>query len=437
MRIGPVYILLILLFGSCTTKYSSPYSAKDVANDVGKMYSAEIEIVKIKKDPFFKGNKRNRYLLKDKKRGFLFEAGSYVAMDQHIPLHEKNRWDSYSLGLMRHYHDDVLQLADKHKIKLVPPPLLKKSEYFPEIYSWARDEDSVFIHSNEELSRVADLYIELAHLYNFTYEGRLPTGFPELVLNYALSQSPDSIIKICYLPYLFSKENPDYPGFNRRIKTIYTNYIPEKYVVYDNLYESWNKAIEKGLISQEKARYKQSESKVFGLIDYDEKMKGYNTVTDVSGKPVIVFFQPTGPELLPENILISELVITNSLYNNYIQKAFPILDKELEETLRNNGRIGCLVGEVNLMKENLTEQLPLYSIIVRRDGSMVMCYKISFVSDFRLLLIATNLDGKYMGGGVLCSESLALFHDLLMRDLDISGLESVYSIYNKSNNRTY
>ena len=419
--------LLIFLFSSCTTKYSNPYSARNVANDLEERYSTEIEIVATKKAGFFEGNKHNRYLMKDKNRGFLFEAGSYVAMDKHIPLHERNRWDKYPLGLMRHYHDDALKLADKHKIKLVPPQLTQlEADFFSDTHLYATATDSVFIHSNEELGRVADLYIELAHLYNLTYEGSLPYNFPELTLSYALPQNQDSTVRICRLPYLSGKIETSPPRFNRRIKNIYINYIPEKHIVYNKLYDSWNDAVSKGLISQEKAQYKQYESRVFGLIDYDEESKGYSAVTYVSGEPVIAFFQLADPNRLSKNILTAESLIADKLYNNHIQKAFPTLDKELEQKLSSNGE--PYFGQVHLKKESLTEQFPLYSIIVRSDGSAITCYKIPFTNDVRLILISTNIDGEYMGGGVICSVSLSLFSDPLI-SLTSEDFNSIYSIY--------
>ena len=410
----------MFIFSSCTTKYSSPYSARNVADDLSEKYSTEIEVVETRKAGFFEGNKSNKYVLKDKKRGFLFEAGSYVKMDRHIPLYAKNRWDDYCLGLMRHYHDDVLQLADKYKIRLVPP-LLKKSEY-----SYVRDDDSVFIHSSEELYKVADLYIELSHLYNFTYEGSLPAGFPELIVNYALPEKPDSVVDICRLSYLESKSESNPPAFNRRITTKYINYIPEKHVVYNNLYKSWNVAVEKGLIFEEKAQYKQYESQVFGLIAYNEEIEGYSTATDVSGMPVSIYYQLTDTEQLPKNISISEVAIANSLYNNYLHNAFSIIDEEFEEMLRSNGE--GFAGQLNLTRDNLTEQLPLSSVIIRSDGAMIVCYKISFVSDLRLLIIVTDIDGKHKGAGILSTPSFALFKDF-EGDFKTEDFKSVYIVF--------
>jgi len=425
IKISLAYLLLIFLSCSCTTKYSSPYSAQNIAHDLSKKYSTEIEVVAAKKAGFFEGNKSNEYLLRDKKRGFLFEAGSYVKMDRHIPLHKRNRWDCYTLGLMRHYHDDVLQLADKYEIRLSPPPLLTKSKSFPEIYSWARDDDSVFIHSGEELRKVADLYLELAYLYNFTCKVRPPSGFPEFVLNYAQPQNPDSIVRICRLPYLFSKDSLVFSSSKRKgPKYINTNYVPKRLVIYNELYESWNKAVDEGLISEEKVRYKQYDSPVFGLIDYDEEKKGHITVTNVSGTPVSIFFQHTDPERFPQNISALETVITNNLYKNYLQAARPVLEENLEENLKSNGE--GFDGQVHLAEGNLTEQFPLYSVIVRNDGSMIVCYKISFVADFRLLLMMIDIDGKCKGCAV-SSVGLSLFNNLSINDFSEEDFNSFRS----------
>jgi hypothetical protein len=251
----------ILLFNNCTTKYSNPYSAGNVAKNLSRQYSVEIEIIEVKKKKFFDGRKFNEYLLKDKSRDFLFEAGSYIKMDRHIILYDKERWDHYSRDLMRHYHDDVMRIADKYAILLIPP-----LQELPEVYSKAdspvRPFDSVFIHSPEQLDIVIDLYIELAHFYNFSYirYHKNETRNPKLILSYLPGNEADrnKSTKICHLPYLeYRVDKDDTAPYSYGEKEKYVNYIPEKDEVRKKLYQSWNDAVNRERIVQKRVEYKE------------------------------------------------------------------------------------------------------------------------------------------------------------------------------------
>jgi hypothetical protein len=208
------------------------------------------------------GMKYNEYVLMDKKRGFLFEAGSYVAMDSHIILYHKKRWDQYSRDLMRYYHDDVMRIAARYGIRLIPPlrempdvPVKSRSPVWPL--------DSVFIASPGQLDTVVDLYAELANLYSFTYVRyhKNETKNPKLVLCYLPENEPDRSknVKICHLPYLnFRLENGVEPPDTDRENDAALenmkceNYIPAKHEVREALCLSWNKAVDRGRITQEK-----------------------------------------------------------------------------------------------------------------------------------------------------------------------------------------
>jgi hypothetical protein len=248
--------MVILLFNSCTTKYSDPYSAKNVAKNLSRQYSTEIEIVEVKKKRDSDGKKYNEYLLKDKIRGFLFEAGSYIKMDRHIILYYKERWDYYSRDLMRYYHDDVMQIADKYGILLIPP-LQELPEVSAKAYSPVYAFDSVFIHSPGQLDAVVDLYVELAHFYNFSYVRyhKNETKNPRFILSYLPENEPDrsGCVKICYLRYLdYRIDRDDAEPYSYREKEKYINYIPGKDEVRKKLYQSWNDAVDRGKIVREK-----------------------------------------------------------------------------------------------------------------------------------------------------------------------------------------
>jgi hypothetical protein len=251
--------MVILLFNNCTTKYSDPYSAKNVAKHLSKQYSTEIEIMEVKKKRDSEGKKYNEYLLKDKRRGFLFEAGSYIQMDRHIILYYKKRWDHYSRDLMRHYHDDVMRIADKYGVLLIPP-LQELPEVHAKAYSPALPFDSVFIHSPEQLDTVVNLYVELAHFYNFSYVRyhKNETRNPKLILSYLPENESDrrGRVRICHLLYLEYRINrDDAEPYSYREEEQYINYIPEKDEVRKKLYQSWNDAVDKGKIAQKKVEY--------------------------------------------------------------------------------------------------------------------------------------------------------------------------------------
>jgi hypothetical protein len=257
-------LIIILLFNNCTTKYSDPYSAGNVAKNLSKQYSTEIEIVEVKKKKDSNGKKYNEYLLKDKKRGFLFEAGSHIKMDRHIILYYKERWDHYSRDLMRYYHDDVMRIADKYGILLIPP-LQELPEARAKAYSPVQAFDSVFIHSPGQLDTVVDLYVELAHFYNFSYVRyhKNETKNPRFILSYLPENESDrsGCVKICYLLYLeYRIDRDDTEPYSYRKKERYINYIPRKDVVRKKIYQSWNDAIDKGKISHKKVEWESVEA---------------------------------------------------------------------------------------------------------------------------------------------------------------------------------
>jgi hypothetical protein len=248
--------MVILLFDNCTTKYSDPYSVRNVAKNLSKQYSTEIGIVEVKKKRDSSGKKYNEYLLKDKKRDFLFEAGSHIKMDRHIILYYKERWDHYSRDLMRYYYDDVMRIVDKYGILLIPP-LQKLPEVRAKAYSPVLAFDSVFIHSPGQLDTAVDLYVELANFYNFSYVRyhKNETKNPRFILCYLPENESDRSggVKICHLLYLeYRIDRDDAEPYSYRKKEKYINYIPEKYEVRKKLYQSWNDAIDKGKIVQEK-----------------------------------------------------------------------------------------------------------------------------------------------------------------------------------------
>ncbi|MDR1525496.1 MAG: hypothetical protein LBS79_09645 [Tannerella sp.] len=247
-----------MLLTNCTTKYSEPYSAKNVAGNLSRKYAAEIEIIEIKKTKTFDKRKYNEYILKDKNRGFLFEAGSYITTDRHLLLYYKERWDHYSLGLMRYYHDDVMRIADKHGIRLIPP-LLKTPDSYAKTHISVWPADSTFIHSPEQLDAIVDLYAELAHFYNFNYVRyhKNESNNPKLILNYLPANETDrsKSVRICHLLYLEYRigDNTANPAsFLKRDK--YVDYIPEKNEVRKKLFQSWNNAVDEGRIAGEKMK---------------------------------------------------------------------------------------------------------------------------------------------------------------------------------------
>jgi hypothetical protein len=249
------YLLAIMLFNNCTTKYSEPYSAKNVAGNLSKKYASEIEIMEIKKYKTYDKRKCNQYILKDKKRGFLFEAGSYVTTDRHILLYYKDIWDHYPLGLMRHYRDDVMQIAGKYGILLIPP-LPKMPDSYDKAYDSIWPVDSIFFHSPEQLDTIAGLYTELAHLYSFNYVRyhKNENGNPKFILNYLPANETDRSknVKTGYLLYLEYRVDDNVKDSFFRKRNKYVNYIPEKNEVRRKLYQFWNKAIDEGKISGKK-----------------------------------------------------------------------------------------------------------------------------------------------------------------------------------------
>jgi hypothetical protein len=251
------------VFCDCTTKHSSPYSAENEARYLSKKYATEIEVVKVSKNVSPDGVKYNEYILKDKKRGFLFEAGSFVAMDRHIIAYYKKRWDLYSRDLMRFYHDDAMQIAGKYNVRFIPP--LQELPVIPyRSRSLVRPFDSIFISSSAQMNEVIDLYTELANFYGFTYVRyhKNETKNPKLILSYLPEDEPDrsKSVKICHLLYLNYriKKIPGYASEKdipaKNVK--YENYIPMKYEIRRILYNSWNKAVDNEKIAQEKIEYR-------------------------------------------------------------------------------------------------------------------------------------------------------------------------------------
>jgi hypothetical protein len=254
LKIAVLFIIIaILLFDNCTTKYANPYSAGSVAGNLGKRYATEIEVVEIKKNKASDGKKYNEYLLKDKRRNFLFEAGSYIKMDRHIISYSRERWDQYARDLMRHHHDDVLQIAAKYGVRLIPP-----RQELPEVgmkaFSTVPPHDSVFIHSPEQLDTVAGLYLELARFYRFTYirPHKNESKNPKLILAYLPENETDrsKSIKFCRLLYLKYRVEP---GQSPREKAAYVTYIPDHGEVRRKIDLSWNDAVGKGKIIPENA----------------------------------------------------------------------------------------------------------------------------------------------------------------------------------------
>ena len=251
---------VILPFSNCTTKYSDPYSAGNVVRTLSKQYATEIEIVDVKKNKTSDGKKYNEYVLRDKQRGFLFEAGSYIRMDRHIILYSRERWDQYSRDLMRHYHRDVMHIAGKYNLLLIPP-LRDLPEVRMKAHSPVQPLDSVYIRSPEQLDRAVDLYIELAYFYNFSYVRyhKNESRNPKFVLSYLPENETDrsKSVKFCRLLYLEYRMEPSgadphsYKG-----KITYINYIPDKDEVRKKIYQCWNDAIDKGKIVREKVEYK-------------------------------------------------------------------------------------------------------------------------------------------------------------------------------------
>jgi hypothetical protein len=262
MRTGFFYILVFILFSDCTTKYSNPYSAGDVARNLSKKYATEIEVVDIKKNLSPDGVKYNEYVLRDKKRGFLFEAGSFVVMDSHVISYDRKQWDQYARDLMRNCQDEVMQVAARYEIRLVPP-LRELPDILYRSRSTVRPFDSVFVSSPAQLERVVDLYTELANLYAFTYVRyhKNETKNPKLILCYLPGDEPDRSknLKICHLLYLDYRvengaDNSVIPviGDSLPKKVKYQNYIPAKYEIRRIIRQSWNKAVDDGRIAQEK-----------------------------------------------------------------------------------------------------------------------------------------------------------------------------------------
>lgn len=245
---GVKFILITALCATAGCVFHD--SAKTTISKLEEAYGTELEFVKDEIE-VMKGN----YVLRDLKRGFNFSAGSVMVSNRHFPGKHKETYSNYFIDLMRHHHQQAMDIAARYQVRF-EPPLLGEPTVDMDSETYGRHlfaNDNVYIHSVTELEQAVQLFMHLSNLYKFEYyENKtfISPYIPKMSVYYLPEGETDSSKKvyIYYCDYLLwdIPYNPDLESSQQKRRY----YTPSEHEIRTELFKRWNYEVEKGKIPQ-------------------------------------------------------------------------------------------------------------------------------------------------------------------------------------------
>lgn len=161
---GALYGMYWLFAGDCDAN-SEPYTAYEVRQMMEKEYALPLDLEYlgenvVKDKPW----KRVDYSFRDKGRDFVFTVHASVKHMQDVPFFnmrgERFWYSDYPNLCLDSLNGEVQKLAQKHGVRFVTP---EEKEAYP---VYGNGEDMIFVSNESQLPGAAELFLEIADLYD-------------------------------------------------------------------------------------------------------------------------------------------------------------------------------------------------------------------------------------------------------------------------------